>query len=121
MNWHQLLTTATPEERELFATLALQRIEARRARRIWVHGKQITDRRQTPHLRAHWIAPNRRANHSPLHGWRLPALHFVTTLAITAAYPPQAPAALLALTWAASLGVTTLLWGALLRVGKLAV
>ena len=50
MNWNQLYTTATPEEREEILLLMLQTLEARQQRLVLARGRLVRERRRAQRL-----------------------------------------------------------------------
>jgi len=59
MNWPQLHTSATPEERDEITVILLHRLHARRHRRVFYRGRFIPERRAPQ--RTHSLHDRRRA------------------------------------------------------------
>jgi len=77
-------------------------------------GQRLLERRIKP-LAAIWVGGDqRRAARGLFQHWKIPTIHTVTTLTMLSLYPPSnVTPILLPITWAASLGVTMLIWMAL--------
>ncbi len=60
MNWKQVHTSSTPEERIETITLMLQHIEARKKHQVLAGGRLIRERRRAKQPYAHFISDRRR-------------------------------------------------------------
>ncbi len=81
MNWKQIYTASTPEEQLENLNDMLKMIEARKTRKVLVHGRLIRDRRGGQS--AHFLNDRRRGKYIPFFGLYKLAL-WVLLLAMTA-------------------------------------
>jgi hypothetical protein len=112
VNWKQIHTTATPQERGEIAMLLLARIEAHNGRVLVLPHRLVRERRRFP-ARYH-LVNERRGRHLP-HPLPVPVrfgvIHTVITMLMLVITPPPSivPPYMIVFTWSAALCTTIFL------------